>query len=151
MKRIGFVLALGCGLLAHAAGWTQEAPDTRHSQPRASALPFLKLEELTATRDRPLFAMDRRPQAPAQPPPAIVPQQPAKQRHEYTLKGVISQGASTFVLLEDLNTSETLLVRAGEKLGEWQITVDSDRSVTLIGEGGPIKLEMFQEEPGTSR
>lgn len=155
MRSIGLALALACGVLPLAAGLAQEDTSASTvaplSQPRNSALPWLKLEDLTATRDRPLFALDRRPQPAVKTPPVTAAQQPPKLRPDLALKGVISEGSSKFVLLEDLNTSETHLVRAGERLGDWQVTVDSDRSVTLVGEGEEIKLEMFQDDTRPSK
>ena len=88
MRSIGLALALACAMLPLAAGLAQEdtsagtvAPPL--SQPRTSALPWLKLEDLIATRERPLFAIDRRPQAPVPPPLPIAPQQSAKQRPDF--------------------------------------------------------------------
>jgi hypothetical protein len=99
-----------------------------------------------------LFAANRRPQPPPQPPSAVAePQHPPRQRPEFALKGIISEGSSTFVLLEDLDSSEPVVVRAGEKVGAWRIVVETDHTVTLVGEGERIRLRMFEEDAANSK
>jgi general secretion pathway protein N len=154
MKRVGLWLVLSCGLLAASPALAQEngSGDPRMSQPRPSVLPGLRLEDLTATRDRPLFAANRRPQPPATPAPvAAEPQRPPRQRPDFALKGIISEGSSTFVLLEDLDSSEPIVARAGEKVGAWRVVVETDRTVTLVGEGERIRLQMFEDEAAASK
>lgn len=156
MKAVGPWFALGCSLLALSPGSAQETasgdPRVNVSQPQLSALPRMKLEDLTATRDRPLFAANRRPQPPPQPPLAAAePQRPPRRLPEFALKGIISEGSSTFVLLEDLDSSEPVVVRAGEKVGAWRIVVETDHTVTLVGDGERIKLRMFEEGAANSK
>jgi hypothetical protein len=79
------------------------------------------------------------------------PQRPPRQRPDFALKGIISEGSSTFVLLEDLDTSEPVVARAGEKVGAWRIVVETDRTVTLVGEGERIRLQMFEEGGAASK
>jgi general secretion pathway protein N len=154
MSRIRLSLALGWGLVMLSAASAEEnVPGAQVApQPRASALPWLKLEELTATRDRPLFTPDRRPLPPARPPPAVAaPPQRGKPRPNFALKGIIAEGSATFVLLEDVDSSESVVVRSGQKIGAWRVMVETDRSVALVGEGEEIRLQMFDEEAGPSK
>jgi hypothetical protein len=129
------VLALG-GFRLHAEG--QQPP----------AMPWLKLDGLSATRDRPLFAPDRRQPAPAA--VATTPIQPASlpqesQRPQLTLMGIIEAPTATIILLRDRKTSQPLTVRSGDSIGNWRILADGLYTVKLKNGKEEIGLEMFAE------
>jgi hypothetical protein len=115
-----------------------------------SALPWLKLDALAATRDRPLFAPSRRKPAPPPPvlavapnlsaPPADLPRKP-----QFTLQGVIVGSGETLILLQDASTSESITVRSGDTMGKWRVFANSTYSVTLRSGDEQINLEMFAE------
>jgi general secretion pathway protein N len=113
------------------------------------ALPWLKLEDLSATRDRPLFAQSRRPPPP---PVAAIPTVSAPQKEEeapdarpnLSLRGIIRQDASTLVVLEDNSTSESIVVRSGDSYGRWRVTAESDDSVKLADESEELRLNLFR-------
>jgi hypothetical protein len=160
VKRASVALTIVCGLLAASTALTQEgrrdSSKARSSQDRASPLPWLVLEALTATRDRPLFAHNRRPLPPPAPPPpspprVVAPQQPAKPSPVFALKGIIAERSSTLVLLQDVNTSESIVLRSGDTIGSWRLLVETEYSVSLTGNGEKILLEMFEEENGESK
>jgi hypothetical protein len=156
------VLASLAALLASLIAATvsaQDQPPATATAPaaeeRASALPWLKLEDLSATRERPLFAADRRPPRIAPPPPADpVPVAEAEIEEPKplppSLKGIIAQGASTLVVLEDQNTSESVVVRSGDSFGPWQVVAETDHSVRLAAGGEEVVLNLFEPADGTS-
>jgi len=121
-----------------------------------SALPWLNLDSLSATRERPLFAPDRRKPVPPPPPvvvtdhaadPAEVEQRrlQATQRQRFELTGIITSESETIVLLRDPATSEYFTARSGDTVGRWRISVDSNDAVILKDGSKEIRLEMFAE------
>jgi hypothetical protein len=118
-------------------------------QDRGRVLPWLKLEDLSATRDRPLFAPDRRPPAPppvaappvvSAPPPEEVPDT----RPNLSLRGIIRQDSGTLVVLEDNATSESIVVRSGDNYGRWRVSAETDDSVKLADGSEELRLTLFQ-------
>jgi general secretion pathway protein N len=113
-----------------------------------SALPWLNLDSLSATRERPLFAPDRRKSAP--PPAAAVsvhPETVQAQAPQATLEltGIVVSRLETVVLLRDPATSESIAIHPGEKVGRWLVLVDSNDNVTLKDGTEELRLEMYPE------
>jgi general secretion pathway protein N len=115
-----------------------------------SALPWLKLGALAATRDRPLFTPARRKPAPppvlAAPNVAAPPQesQPAREP-QLALEGIIVDSSETLILLRDASTSESITIRPGEPIGKWHVFVESSYSVILKNGDEQFRLEIFAE------
>jgi hypothetical protein len=115
-----------------------------------SALPWLRLDVLTATRDRPLFTPTRRKPAP---PPVLaapnvaVPQQESQAARgpQLALEGIIVDSSETLILLRDASTSESITIRPGEPIGKWHVFVESNYSVILKNGDEQLRLEMFAE------
>ena len=111
---------------------------------KRTALPSLRLESLSATRERPLFVPGRRktPQV-----PIFLPNVEGEkaQKRQRTLRGIIVTPLQTLVLLRDNSTSELVTVPANGTVGRWHVLVDSSYSVKLKDGAEEIKLEMFAE------
>jgi hypothetical protein len=144
MNRISWcILLLLAGFIrAHAEGQPSD---------QQSALPSLKLDALTATRDRPLFSPDRRKPAPLPPPRVAVAPDPlasqlaeaqASQPPDLTLTGIITDPMGTIILLRR-DSSEVVTMRSGDSVGPWRVIVDSNSSVKLADGKKEFKLEMF--------
>jgi len=122
-----------------------------------SALPWLHLDALSATRDKPLFAPSRRKAAPpakASPPPPVEVKEEIRQSREdvqhsrkpqLVLTGIIASTSQSVALLRDTNTSESIAVRSGETIGRWRVLVDTDHSVKLQDDSDEVELEIFDE------
>jgi hypothetical protein len=120
---------------------TTSAP--RAEDQRSSALPWLKLEELSATRDRPLFAPTRR--RPPPPPPRVVtvaPEHPPE-TPRMVLTGIIARPTETIIVLRNVATSESISLRSGETVGPWRVQAQNDHSVILSDGTKQFTLEMF--------
>lgn len=129
---------------------SSESRKERHQAVGQSSIPGLNLGDLSATRNRPLFAQDRRPpQPPAPPPSRVLPvakaTEPVKPKPVLSLRGIIVQPSSTLVLLQDMTTSESVVVRSGESFGPWRVDVEDDHSVKLAAGSEQVHLEMFVE------
>ena len=139
---------LSCIALVIMWSFRLHADDQLPNQ-QPSALPWLTLDALSATRDRPLFAADRR--KPAPPPiasahPASVTQQPqGPQKPQLTLMGIIAAPSGTIILLRDRGTSQTLTIRSGETIGRWRVVADSDYTAKVSDGKEGFTLEMFAE------
>jgi hypothetical protein len=109
-----------------------------------SALPWLKLETLSATRERPLFAPSRRRAelslATRLPSPSVALEEKEKDA-ELELTGLIEENDVTIVFLR--SGSQTVIVRSGDKFGRWQVKAISKTSVQLTDGTKQFKLEMF--------
>lgn len=124
--------------------------------PQASEKIFdLTLESLSATRLRPLFARDRSPPrsaaAPAEEAAAPEPehQQPRDEEVTLSLQGIVLRGETRLVILKDHSTSNTIMLRSGEKFGRWQVIADNDHSATLISEDGRQTMDIFTNPEST--
>ena len=139
---IAMVLMVAIRLHAQEQFSDQAPLDQQHA-----ALPWLKLDDLMATRDRPLFAPDRRKPAPVviAPPSAAMANQASRppQKPQLTLMGIIEAPVGKLVLLRDASTSESIAVRSGERVGQWQVLAESDYTVKLTDGKREYKLEMF--------
>jgi len=132
-----------CGL-ALLLMWSLELRGQDQLSNQRTALPSLRLESLSATRERPLFAPARRKsqQIPVSAPSNI---EARAQKPQLTLRGIIVTPAQTLVLLRDNATSELVTVPAGGTVGRWHVLVDSNYSVKLQDGAEEMKLEMFVE------
>jgi general secretion pathway protein N len=143
MRRGSALIAVGLMLIVVQATAEERAPP-------AGALPWLKLDELSATRERPLFAPDRR-SAPPPPPPVAAPVVSAPEKEEaqeagqsLSLRGIIQQGATTLIVLEDTASATSIVVRSGESYGRWRVSVESDDSVKLADGSQELRLRLFE-------
>jgi hypothetical protein len=146
MRRGSALTAIGLLLIAVQ---TAAAEDNAPAAGLASALQWLKLEELSATRERPLFAPNRRPTPP--PPVTTAPVVSASEKEEVqeatprlSLTGIIRQGATILVVLEDAASSSSVVVRSGDSYGRWRVSAESDHSVKLADGSQELRLRLFE-------
>ena len=131
-----------CALILIAA-LLATAPARAEDQ-RPSALPWLKLEDLSATRERPLFAPTRRrPPPPSQPQAATVAAENPPETPRMVLTGIIVKPSETIVVLRNIATSESISLRSGESVGAWRVQAQDDHSVILTDGTNQFTLEMF--------
>jgi len=140
---MGFVRA-ALIFVAAAACWQGLCAQQLSAAERPPALPWLKLETLSATRERPLFAPSRRRVelsfATQLPSPSVAAEE--KERDAgIELTGLIEENDVTIVFLR--SGSQTVIVRSGDKFGRWQVKAISKTSVQLTDGGKQFRLEMF--------
>src|SRR6516225_2676260 len=135
------ILLLGLALAALASAApidaAEAAPSSNRNEATEAGNPLAKipLSALTATRDRPLFSVSRRPPAPAiegnaQPAPAAVAPAPAE-RPALKLIGTILSPATSVVLLRDSATQAVTRLHVGEATSGWRVKTISFSSVTV--------------------
>jgi hypothetical protein len=134
--------AFGLGRTAAPAAVTAPAAATAPASvehvPSANPLWGIPLQQLSATRQRPLFAPSRRPPPPvvayqlasAPPPPPPKPSEPEKPR--LSLVGTIAAGAEGIGVFQDLASSGSVLrLKMGEGHDGWVLRAVQRREVTL--------------------
>jgi hypothetical protein len=109
------------------------------------------LDELIATRERPLFSSTRRPPPPVEEPELDTPITEAKSM-SFELVGVVRSDEQAFAILRNTESKEETRVPKGEKFGAWTIEEVHDRSIVLAGEARRVRMRLFDESksPGIS-
>src|SRR5271166_2927996 len=137
------LLLLGFALAAPASAApidpARATPSSNRNEATQAGNPLSKipLSALTATRDRPLFSVSRRPPTPAiqanaepaQAPAAAAPAPP--ERPALKLIGTILSPATSVVLLRDSAMQAVMRLRVGEATSGWRVKTVSSRSVTV--------------------
>lgn len=100
------------------------------------------LEELRATRDRPLFSPNRRPDETA-PGPESGPVEESPDSVPFELTGVVMGTEVAIAILRNRDTQETVQLRRGETLEAWSIEEIAARHVVLRQEDRQVRLELF--------
>jgi general secretion pathway protein N len=116
---------------------TVTAPASVEHVPSANPLWAIPLLQLSATRERPLFAPSRRPPPPvvayqlasAPPPPPPKPAEPEKPR--MSLVGTIAGGAEGIGVFLDTTTRGVLRLKLGEAHEGWVLRAVRRREATL--------------------
>ncbi len=133
------ILLLGLALVAPASAApidpARATPSSNRNEATQAGNPLSKipLSVLTATRDRPLFSLSRRPPTPAiqaDAQPAQAPAAPAPpERPALKLIGTILSPGTSVALLRDSATQAVM--RVGEATSGWRVKTVSFSSVTV--------------------
>lgn len=111
------------------------------------------IEEMTETRERPLFAPDRRPPAPE--PVVVVEPEPADviiasvdpvdvEPPSARLIGVVILSADRkTAILRDDTTGTVHRLQSGDELDGWTVTIEDATSITLAGFGETHRRKLF--------
>jgi type II secretory pathway component PulC len=111
----------------------------------APAFSLPPLDGLQATRERPLFAPTRRPDAEAPPAEtAVVEESP--ETVAFDLTGVVMGAETAIAILRNRDTQETVAKRQGEMLENWSLEEIASRHVVLRQEERQVRLELFKPE-----
>jgi len=112
---------------------------------RSFALP--PLEELQATRERPLFSPRRRPDAEVarETETPVVEESPDALPFELT--GVVMGADIAVAILRNRDTQETVHLRRGEALDAWSLEEIASRHVVFRQDDRQVRLELFLEKP----
>lgn len=99
------------------------------------------LDQLSATRERPLFSPTRRPPAP---PPIIVPAAPPPPPPpDVALLGVVIDGDDARAFVRVGQEAKIVRVRIGDDIGGWKVGQIESRQLVLLLNGRAAKFIMF--------
>lgn len=136
-------LAVAILALLPCAALAQSPP--ADSPVRSFAMP--PLDELQATRERPLFSPRRRPDvAIADAPEPPVTQEPPETA-PFDLTGIVMGGDRAVAILHNRETQETVHLRQGETAQTWSVTEIAQRHVVIRNEGKQVRLQLFEPKP----
>jgi hypothetical protein len=109
------------------------------------------LEDLAATRDRPLFSSTRRPPPPPEEPDEAPPITEAKSLN-FELVGVVRSADAAYAIVRNTESKQETLVPRGQRFSGWTIEEIGERSVVLAGEAKRVRLRLYDESkaPGIS-
>ena len=112
---------------------------------RSFALP--PLEELRATRERPLFSPNRRPDVETAETPEAAPVEENPDSMPFELTGVVMGNDTAVAILRNRDTQETVHLHQGETLQAWSIEEIAPRHVVLRQEDRQVRLDLFAAKP----
>jgi general secretion pathway protein N len=103
--------------------------------PAGNPLWGVSIGKLTATRERPLFTVSRRPPAPpiaAEPPAEAPPPPPAEpEPPQFILVGTVTGEPQNVVVVQDQTTKSLVRLRVGEAVSGWFLRSIDARRVTV--------------------
>ena len=140
MNRIALTACLF--VLMSGAAEAQQPP-AASGPPQTYTLP--PLDDLQATRNRPLFAPNRQPDAvPEKTDTETTVTQESADSLPYDLTGVVMGTDVAIAILLNRDTQETVRLRQGETLESWSIQEVAQRYIVLRQDEREIRLELFQ-------
>jgi general secretion pathway protein N len=111
-------------------------------------LDALRLEDLAATRERPLFRPTRRPPlaapvaAPAAEPPQVEEQTAALEPPPFDLIGAVVGKDAAIALLRNKSTGQVVRMRAGDEAEGWRVATIGSRTVAFERDGRTQSLAL---------
>jgi hypothetical protein len=134
-------------------------PDTSRAEPAEGVSPTVNpsttgnplwaipISKLSATRDRPLFSVSRRPPTPAAPAAptstaTVAAPPPAPETPPFTLVGTIVGSDSRIAIFYDETSMIASGVREGERASGWTLRSVDPRSATLEESGRVVTLAL---------
>ena len=133
----------GVPLAQEGENATPRRGKARREFPSGNPLWALPLEQLSATRERPIFSSSRRPPPPA--PTVVAPvqvQQPVKpsepERPAAALVGTVIGTDDRMGVFIDTSTQDILRLRIGEDYHGWVVRSINPREATLMKDGNQV-------------
>jgi general secretion pathway protein N len=130
------------------------APAVQRSQSN-NPLWAIPLNELSGTRDRPIFSSSRRPPPaavaadPAAPKPAPAPKPREPERPQISLVGTIASDDEGFGIFLEQSTKSAIRLKVGEDYQGWRLRLIQGREVTLEKDQQAAVLSLPQPGGGT--
>jgi hypothetical protein len=148
------VLLLASVLLGveHTAAQSPSAGPQARGAAAEPLPPWPDLQNLQATRDRPLFVPSRRP--PSAPPPPDVEEvavEAESSEAPFELAGIITGEDVAIAVLRNKSNQETQNVRRGQTLENWTLAEIQSQAVVLRRGGTKVRLKLFEEGKSRSR
>jgi hypothetical protein len=131
--------------------------DAAHaSEPGAPISPKMSLDELSATRDRPLFSPSRRPRQnnvevaiTPPPPPPPTPQAPMP-APSLTFFGTFESPTEVGAAIQVAPSDKPIIVRYGAYINGWRVVDISHHRLVLAFEDRTAEFKLFNPPPGAS-
>jgi general secretion pathway protein N len=136
-------LAVAILALSPFASIAQSPP----ASPQIHSFALPPLEELRATRERPLFSPNRKPDAEVatRTEEPVIEESPAAVPFELT--GVVMGAKRAVAILRNRETMETVHLHQGETAETWSVEEIAQRHIVLSSEGKQVRLQLFDPKP----
>ena len=116
-----------------------------------SPLWAVTLDQLPATRDRPLFSSSRRPPARPQPPRvAAVPPPAPRQPPSVVLLGIVTDADGTWALIRAGGADKITPARLGDEIAGWKVSEIETRRLVLSSDDRSVSFALFARTGGAS-
>lgn len=122
----------------------QTAVPTAPNAEITNPLAVYPLDRLSATRERPLFAPNRRPEAPPAAPITLPP--PPPMPPSVILLGVVIDNGEARAIVQVGQANETLRVRIGDDISGWKVTQIEARQLVLAQDSRMATFTMFSAQ-----
>jgi len=139
----GFGLAALLVLSAAPVRADEAAPAQGHAATLDNPLAAVSLDELTATRDRPLFARSRRPPAP---PPSVhveAPPPPPPPPPDVAFYGTVVDSEGASAIIRGGPSEKIVQVRVGDEVDGWSVERIESRELVLSLDDRTVSFTMF--------
>jgi hypothetical protein len=123
------------------------AAQTRPANAPVRSFSLPPLEELQATRERPLFSPRRRPDVEAAGEMESSPVEENPEFLPFELTGVVMGADVAIAILRNRDTQETVHLRQGGALDAWSLEEIAPRHVVLRQDDRQVRLELFLPHP----
>jgi hypothetical protein len=132
--------------VSSATNPSQVSSATNPSQVSNATNPIARysLDELAATRDRPLFSPKRRPTQILQQPVPVVSAPTIPPAPQVKLLGVVLDGNKTHVLVQIPPRPETIRLRIGDDVMGWKITRIEPQQVVIALADRVVTFSLFR-------
>lgn len=123
-----------------------QSQNSRQSLPGGNPLWGIAISELTATRERPIFSISRRPPPPPAPLVPVVeappPPPPPPEHCPFTLVGTALGKPESVALVLDQNTKNLVRLHVGETASGWSLRSVDLRTTTLEKNNQVVTLSL---------
>jgi hypothetical protein len=143
MKSLPLLLPIALVIGLRSVALAADASDSL-----ANPLGAHPLDQLSATRERPLFAPSRRPPPPP-PPPVVQRVEPPKpiDPPSVVLIGIVTEGGEARALIRTQSSNKVARARLGDEVGSWTVTAIEPRRLTLSHDDRSVSFALFAGSP----
>jgi hypothetical protein len=146
----GVVAFRSIALAADTGGEAAVRPSATPGNP----LWAVTLDQLAATRDRPLFSPSRHPPARPQPPRvetvAAVPPPAPRQPPSVVLLGIVTDADGTWALIRAGGADKITPARLGDEIAGWKVSEIETRRLVLSSDDRSVSFALFARTGGAS-
>jgi hypothetical protein len=127
-----------------AAGQAAPAAKPGAALPASGDAALPPLDDLTETRERPLFSSTRRPPDVEAAPQAAAPITEGASM-PFELVGIALGTDISAAIFRNTDSKEEIRVAKGDKIGSWNVDDISERAVVLRGNDKRVRMRLFNE------
>ena len=152
-----FKIVLACMVAFRSLALAADAPGEASARPGAAPgnpLWAVTLDQLPATRDRPLFSPSRRPpprpEAPRVEIVAAIPAPAPRQPPSVVLLGTVTDADGTWALVRAGGAEKITHARLGDEISGWRVSEIEARRLVLSSDDRSVSFALFAHMGGAN-